>query len=170
MRLLFLIVILTTNLQIAHSAQISDISEHKSCEPESDVCVSTLTIIFVGADSIELKDLLGPFYLSTINNQVLDCGGNPYRSGPTAHIIQSTGHMIVINNPGIVADCGLVNESKLYWVAYEIYDSSGDGGHILLYVYDREGILVVEKISDSSGDISFEYQGEILNVHVEQGV
>ncbi|WP_440905559.1 hypothetical protein ACMZOO_04335 [Catenovulum sp. SX2] len=86
--------------------------------PETDDCQSTL-FIKTKNGNYEFENLLGEFYLSTINNQIFDCGGNELRYGMNANIINANGQFLSIYHPNGVAKCGVTEDNKFYFIVDE---------------------------------------------------
>ena len=127
---LFSIVFLLSFSVYGQDAQILSFSEKRVCVPETDDCQSTL-LVTTTKNKFKIDGLLGGFYLSKINNQILDCGGNTLRYGFYANIIDANGAILKIVHKNGVANCGVTNDQKYYFVVDEspilrLYNSNAE--------------------------------------------
>jgi len=127
MRYIPIIILLLSFVAYADEEIILSFEENQVCVPETDDCLSTLTVI-TNQRSITLNNLIGSFFHSKLNNQILDCGGNTLSYGLNANLITPNGSKIEIVHKNGVADCGLTKDQLFYFIIDEtpslkVYDS-----------------------------------------------
>jgi hypothetical protein len=96
MKFLFLVAMIFSSNAFA---EIVSIKSDEVCVPETDDCISKLTII-TNTSKIQLENLMGDFLLSKVNNQVFDCGGSVLRRMSHANIIEEDGAKKQIKHNG----------------------------------------------------------------------
>lgn len=137
-------------------SEIIDFSSKEICIPETDDCISKLTI--TSSDSTKvIENLMGPFYLSKVNNQIFDCGGSVLRRMDSANIIEENGAKLKIKHTGSIVDCGITKDSTLYWVAYETI--SNGKWQAKLFVLDKFGKEIYKTNAEFESLVSFDYEG-----------
>jgi len=160
MRILIALSLLVSS---AAFSEIRSISEDQRCKPESDVCSSTLTIKLENS-AITLDNLVGPFYLSKVNDQVFDCGGNVLARDHYSHLISSSGNKKKIEHLDGIADCGITEDQKLYWIAYEKFENNSI--YPLLRVFNSNAQIIFERKAKFKSSVGFEYQGIKYHVYL----
>jgi hypothetical protein len=146
-------------------SEIIDFSTKEICVPETDDCISEITIISSSSTRI-IENLMGPFYLSKENNQIFDCGGSVLRRMDSANIIEESGAKRKIKHTGSIVDCGLTKDSTLYWVAYETV--SNGKWQAKLFVLDKFGQEIHSTNADFESIVEFEYKGFKYNVPIPE--
>jgi hypothetical protein len=146
-------------------SEIIDFSSKEICVPETDDCISELTVISSDSTKV-IENLIGPFYLSKENNQIFDCGGGVLRSMDSANIIEENGAKLKIKHTGSIVDCGITKDSKLYRVAYA---TISDGKwQAKLFVVDKFGQEIHSTNADYESIVEFEYKGVKYNVSIPE--
>jgi hypothetical protein len=135
MRSLLAIIFLYCSSAYAYEEIIFSFNESKVCVPETDDCQSTLTVT-TDKTIYTLENLLGSFYLSKVNNQILDCGGDTLSYGANANLINPNGSKIEIIHKNGVADCGITKDQLYYFIIDETPN---------LKVYGNKGQLIQSK-------------------------
>ncbi|WP_157443108.1 hypothetical protein [Colwellia piezophila] len=143
------ILFLCSSFAYAQDELIVSFNDNQVCVPETDDCLSTLTVI-TSKNTYTLENLLGSFYHSKRNNQILDCGGNTLSSGLNANLINSNGIKLPIQHKSGVADCGLTGDQKYYFIV----DESPS-----LRVYDSKANLLLTKSVEFQSLIKYKING-----------
>lgn len=146
-------------------AEIIDFSSKETCISETDDCISKLTITS-SITTKKIENLMGPFYLSKVNNQIFDCGGSVLRRMDNANIIDESGTKLKIKHTGSIVDCGITKDSALYWLAYE---TVSDGKwQAKLFVLDQFGKVIHKTNAEFESIVAFEYGGNKYNISIPE--
>jgi hypothetical protein len=156
MRKFLVILFLFCSSAYSQEEVILSFDEKQICVPETDDCQSTLTVITT-KNKYVFESLIGSFYHSKINNQILDCGGNTLRSSLIANLLNSNGTKLSIEHKNGIAECGLTNDQKYYFIVDETP---------ILKVYDKSATLLLSQPVDFQSLVKYKIKGASYDLSV----
>lgn len=131
-------------------ANIISFTEKEECVPDTDNCISSLTIIT--SDGIfYLENLFGEFYLSKTNGQILNCGG--YKT----YLINSDKSLLVINNKKSINFCGVTIDHKYYFTVDE---------NLKLIVFNKNSEIIFTKKVKIEENVQFKIKNVEYEIHI----
>ena len=129
-------------------------SSKVSCNTESDICHTVVTLIDQDERITKINRLVGPIIVAISNWQIVSCESNAILKTNEAKFFDLSGSEVAsVKHRGFLRNCGITPDGKLYWFHYnKILDSKPVN---ILVVVTSIGDVVYEKTLAAGGEIRF---------------